>query len=209
MYASWTKDPASVDSDVFAAMVYVLAENGDAELYKEFDNLRLHAATPQDTNRFMYALTSFTAPELVAANIKLALSGELRVQDAPYFLASLLGNEDASEAAWDAIKANWEKINEMWPANSVSAIFSYLSSLDSVEQEADVRAFFAANPPKGGQMKLTQGLEKLRINVLLRQTVDADPDKKLTQHLLPVTAETCIAPNPAENTTSTTDGESK
>ena len=209
MYASWTKDPASVDSDVFAAMVYVLAENGDAALYKEFDNLRLHAATPQDTNRFMYALTSFTAPELVAANIKLALSGELRVQDAPYFLASLLGNEDASEAAWDAIKANWEKINEMWPANSVSAIFGYLSSLDSVEQEADVRAFFAANPPKGGQMKLTQGLEKLRINVLLRQTVDADPDKKLTQHLLPVTAETCIAPNPPENTTSTTDGESK
>ncbi len=93
----------------------------------------------------------------------------------------------------------------MWPANSVSAIFGYLSSLDSVEQEADVRAFFAANPPKGGQMKLTQGLEKLRINVLLRQTVD----EKVTQHLLPVTAETCIAPNPPENTTSTADGESK
>ena len=51
-------------------------------------------------------------------------------------------------------------------------------------------------------MKLTQGLEKLRINVLLRQTVD----EKVTQHLLPVTAETCIAPNPPA---STTDGESK
>ena len=37
-----------------------------------------------------------------------------------------------------------------------------------------------------------------RINVLLRQTVDADPEKKLTQHLLPVTAETCIAPNPPQ-----------
>lgn len=194
MYASWKKDPTSVDSNVFASMVYVLAENGDAELYKEFNDLRVNAATPQDCNRFMYAMTSFTAPDLVAANIKLALSGELRVQDAAYFLASLLGNEQGAQATWDAIKANWDKINQMWPAPSVAAIFGYLSSLDSVEQEADVKAFFASHAVKGGQMKLTQGLEKLRINVLLRQTVDG----KLTQHLLPVAQETCVAPNPIE-----------
>jgi len=194
MYAAWKVDPTSVDSNVFSAMVYVLAESGDEELYKEFNALRLKAPTPQDTERFMYALTSFTPKELVAANIALALSGELRVQDGAYFLASLLGNEDGAQAAWDAIKANWEKINTMWPAHSVSAIFGYLSSLDSVEQEVDVKAFFAAHPVEGGQMKLTQGLEKLRINVLLRQTVD----HKVMQHLLPTATETCVAPNPVE-----------
>jgi hypothetical protein len=41
-------------------------------------------------------------------------------------------------------------------------------------------------------MKLAQGLEKLRINVLLRETVD----DKLIAHVLPVEQENCLYPDP-------------
>ena len=40
MYAQWKVNPAAVDSDVFASMVYVLAENGDKALYDEFNDKR-------------------------------------------------------------------------------------------------------------------------------------------------------------------------
>jgi len=195
MFAAWKKDPTSVDSNVFATMVYVLAENGGTELYKEFDGLRQNAATPQDAQRFMFALTSFTKPAETKANLDLVLSGKLRVQDASSFLSSLLGNEDAAHATWQAIKDNWDKITKMWPPHSVAYLFDSLSTLDTPELEADVRAFFAAHPVEGGQMKLAQGLEQLRINVLLRATVD----DKLKQYLLPTQTENCTAPNPPES----------
>jgi len=196
MYTTWKADPAAVDGNVFGKMVYVLAEHGDKALHAEFNDLRNSAKTAQDQSRFMYALTSFKDAELITDTIKLALSGDIRVQDAAYFFASLLGNEDSMLEAWQATKDNWEKINEMWPEHSVSAIFDSLSSLDKPELEADVVDFFTKkNTIEFGQMQLAQGLEQLRINVLLRQAVEADRER-LNQYLLPVEVKGCVAPNP-------------
>jgi puromycin-sensitive aminopeptidase len=209
MYTQWKVDPASVDSDVFAKLVYVLAHNGDKGLHSEFNSLRLTAKTPQDQNRFMYALTSFREPELITATIKLALSGEIRVQDAAYFFASMLGHEEGCLEAWQATKDNWEKINDMWPEHSVPAIYDSLVSLDTPELEADVVDFFTKkNTIESGQMQLAQGLEQLRISVLLRQAVEADR-ARLAQYLLPIQAANCIAPNPETKTGTTGDEPAK
>jgi puromycin-sensitive aminopeptidase len=185
MYAQWKVDPASVDSNVFANMVYVLAENGDKALYDEFNALRLSAKTAQDQSRFLRALASFKDGELITATINLALSGEIRVQDAASFFASMLSSDVSCLEAWQATKDNWDKITAMWPEHSVPAIFGSLTSLDTPELEADAIDFFTKKHKiEFGQMKLAQGLEKLRINVLLRQAVEADSEK-LAQYLLP------------------------
>jgi puromycin-sensitive aminopeptidase len=205
MYTQWKVDPASVDSDVFAKMVNVLAHNGDKGLHSEFNDLRVTAKTPQDQTRFMYALTSFRKPELITATIKLALSGEIRVQDAAYFFASILGNEDACLETWQATKDNWGKITEMWTAYSVPAIFDSLISLDTPALEADVVDFFTKkNTIEFGQMQLAQGLEQLRIGVLLRQAVEADR-ARLDQYLLPIQVQSCIAPDPEKKSGSSCD----
>ncbi|MBU6453068.1 MAG: M1 family metallopeptidase [Cyanobacteria bacterium REEB67] len=195
MYAQWKVDAASVDSDVFASMVYVLANNGDKALYDEFNALRTNAKTPQDQSRFMYALTRFKEPALITESIKLALSGAIRVQDAAYFFSSMLGGEESAAEAWQATKDNWAKINEMWPEHSVPALFDSLESLDTIEQEAEVIEFFKKNEIGFGQMQLAQGLEQLRIAVLLREAVKAERCA-LDQYLLPTSAEGCVAPNP-------------
>ncbi len=196
MYAEWKKDAASVDSDVFAKMVYVLAHNGDAALHAEFNDLRLTAKTPQDQTRFMYALTSFREPALITATIKLALSGEIRVQDAAYFFASMVGHEEGHLEAWQALKDNWGKITEMWPEHSVPAIFDSFTQFDTPALEADIVDFFTKKHTiEFGQMQLAQGLEQLRIVVLLRQAVEADRET-LAQYLLPTKAESCVAPDP-------------
>ena len=198
MYADWKKDTASVDSDVFAKMVYVLAHNGDAALHAEFNDLRLTAKTPQDQNRFMYALTSFREPALITATIKLALSGEIRVQDAAYFFASMVGHEEGHLEAWQALKDNWGKIVEMWPEHSVPAIFDSFTQFDKPALEADIVDFFTKKHTiEFGQMQLAQGLEQLRIVVLLRQAVEADRET-LSQYLLPTKAENCVAPDPGK-----------
>ncbi|MBS1991455.1 MAG: M1 family metallopeptidase [Cyanobacteria bacterium SZAS LIN-3] len=196
MYAAWKADPTSVDGNVFGKMVYVLAEHGDKALHSEFNALRTSAKTAQEQSRFMYALTSFKDTALIKETLDLALSGEIRVQDAAYFFASLLGNEEAMLDAWKATKDNWGKITDMWPEHSVPAIFDSLSSLDTPELEADVVDFFTKkNTIEFGQMQLAQGLEQLRINVLLRKAVEAEREK-LAQYLMPVEVQGCVAPNP-------------
>ena len=123
----------------------------------------------------MYALTSFNDPALITSTIKLALSGAIRTQDAAYFFASLLGREESCLETWEATKANWEKITDMWPAHSVPAIFDGFTSLDTPELEAEIVEFFTKKHAiEFGQMQLAQGLEQLRVAVLLRQAVEAD-----------------------------------
>jgi hypothetical protein len=107
----------------------------------------------------------------------------------------MLGHEEGCLEAWQATKDNWSKITEMWPEHSVPAIFDSLTSLDKPELEADVVDFFTKHPIEFGQMQLAQGLEQLRIVVLLRQAAEADR-QRLAQYLLPTQAEACIGPDP-------------
>jgi hypothetical protein len=78
-------------------------------------------------------------------------------------------------------------------------------SLDTPELEADVVDFFTKKKTiESGQMQLAQGLEQLRIGVLLRQAVEADRER-LAQYLLPTQAANCVAPNPETKTGQTGD----
>lgn len=196
-YEAWKKDPASVDSDMFDAFLGVLARNGDAALYDEFDQLRQTAASPQEQERFMFLLTRFGDKALVERSLNLVIGGGIRVQDAAFFLRSLLAREASSARTWEVIKENWAKLKSMWPESMIGRLFGSLSALDTAEQEADIKAFFEAHPVETTRMQLAQGLEQLRINVLLRQAVDAEKEA-LVNYLLPADAHGCIPPEVKE-----------
>lgn len=194
VFGAWKKDPTSVHGDIFDASVDIVSATGDVNHYNEFDALRLTAATPQDKERFQSALTSFEDKELVERSLKLVLGGGIRTQDAAHFLASLLAGDKSAAITWASIKENWAQIKDMWPESLIARLFGGLRALDTPEQEADVKAFFAANPVTTMTMKLAQGLEQLRINVLLRQAVKAE-EAEITRVLLPSGVESCMSPN--------------
>jgi hypothetical protein len=84
------------------------------------------------------------------------------------------------------MKDNWAAMVARYPENGVVRMCGSVSGLDTAELEADVKAFFAANPVKSGEMATAQALEQLRINVLMRERETA----KLKSHLLPLAAAT-------------------
>jgi puromycin-sensitive aminopeptidase len=200
IYAKWKADPKSVDSDVFDAMLSVLCEHGGNAMYDEFDVLRTTSPTAQECESFMFALTSFSDPALVQRSLDLVLSGGITKQYAPSFLASLLGNREASAVVWQATKDNWSKIKGMWTESMVARLFGALSVFDTAAQEADVLAFFAANPVDSTKMKLAQGLEQLRISVLVRQSIEACEGPVL-RYFLPSDQEGCISPDVGADST--------
>jgi puromycin-sensitive aminopeptidase len=109
----------------------------------------------------------------------MAMSGDIRTQDAPYLLAYALGNRDQGQQAWDFIKANWDKMLEAFPDNSIVRMAGGIRALIKPEQAADVAAFFESHKVPTGELTMQQHLEKLRVNVALREREAANLAKLL------------------------------
>ena len=99
----------------------------------------------------------------------MTLSGEIRTQDAPYLLAGCMVNRENGPQAWAFIKANWDTINEVFPSNSIVRMLSGVRSLSRPEIADEVLEFFEEHEVPQGALTLSQHLERLRINVALRE----------------------------------------
>lgn len=169
LFEKWKKDRQSVDANVVPATVSIAAYHGDQARYDEFATLSKEATSPQEVQRFLFALGRFRKHDLLEKTIKACLTDEVRTQDAPYLFAAILGNEEAGSIAWQFLKENWQAMITRYPENGVVRMVSAVSALDKAELADDVRDFFAKNPVKSGDMAVAQALEQLSINVQLRK----------------------------------------
>jgi puromycin-sensitive aminopeptidase len=189
LYASWKADKQSVDANIVPAIVSILAYKGDEKRYDEFFKMSREATSPQEVQRFLFALARFRDEKLLGQTIAKCLTDDVRTQDAPSLFASVLGNEVASVTAWQFLKDNWAAMVARYPENGVVRMVGSVTALDTAELEAEVKDFFAKNPVKAGEMATAQALEQLRINVAMRERETG----RLQSHLVPVKA---TAPTP-------------
>jgi puromycin-sensitive aminopeptidase len=178
-FDKWKADRSSVDPNVVPALISTLSYTGDRARFDEFLALSESAPTTQEKLRFLGALGNFREEGLYKEAIELTLSGKIRTQDAPFILAGIIGTEHAGEAAWDFMRDNWTKIVATYPDNAVPRMVSACSALDTAELQAEVVDFFAKNKVKEGDMAVAQMIERLSVNVGLRET----ETPKLTSYL--------------------------
>lgn len=77
----------------------------------EFDKLlELHNASTNSEERVTIAaaMTNFKQPELIDRSLALILSDDVRLQDAPYWIAYSFMNRHARAVTWEWLKTNWE-----------------------------------------------------------------------------------------------------
>jgi puromycin-sensitive aminopeptidase len=168
-YARYLREPAVVDANVLAAAIPVLAHAGGRARYDEFLERFRAARTPQEEQRFLYALAAFREPALLEETLTRTLNGEVRTQDAPYVLRSLLLSVYGRRLAWTFVKENWERINREFPVTGVRRMCEGVTGLATPEEERDVRQFFAARQADLGGKTLDQYLEQLHVAVRLRE----------------------------------------
>jgi puromycin-sensitive aminopeptidase len=159
----------SVDANVFAAIVPILAHVGDGARYAEYEQRFRTAQTPQNEQRYLLALTGFRQPELIEQTLARTLGGDVRTQDAQFVLAALLLSVHGRERTWAFVQENWERLNSLLPPNGVRRVCESVAGLATPEWEQQVCAFFAAKKVQLGGKKLEQYLEHLRIAVRLRE----------------------------------------
>jgi puromycin-sensitive aminopeptidase len=160
---------AGVDANVFAAIIPVLAYTGDSPRYDDFVRRFRSAQSPQEEQRYLHALPGFRPPELVAQTLTRTLNGEVRTQDAPFILRSLLMSVHGRESAWSFVKANWEAMNRLLPPVGLRRMFEGVIGLATPDLEREVLQFVRERQVDLGGKTLAQYLEQLRIAVALRE----------------------------------------
>ena len=167
VYADWLRDPTTVDPNVLPALIAVLAHAGDAARYADFLQRFRSAGTPQEEQRYLYALVAFRQPELIAQTLERTVNGEIRTQDAPFVLRAALMTVHGRELAWRFIKERWEQMDRIFPKHGLRRMCEGVIGLATPDLERDVHAFFTERKIHLGGRILEQYLEQLRVAVRL------------------------------------------
>jgi puromycin-sensitive aminopeptidase len=169
VYARYREDEGSVDANVLPAVIAILAASGGEGEYTEFRDRFKRARTPQEEQRYLYALAGFRQPELLRQTLEMTTNGEVRSQDAPFLIRALLTSVYARGLAWDFVKAHWQAMARQYPESAYRRMYEGVPALVSDDWERDVRAFFADNKIDLGGKTLQQYLEQLRMAVAFQK----------------------------------------
>jgi puromycin-sensitive aminopeptidase len=164
-----TSQATEIDANVLPALIAILATVGDEASYRDFLERFRRAATPQEEQRYLYALTLFPQPALIDETLTRTINGEIRTQDAPFVNRSLLMIVTSRERAWEFVKANWDTMDGLYPKHALRRLAEGVTGLATPELERDVNDFFTTRKIDLGGKQLAQYLEQLRIAVALRE----------------------------------------
>jgi puromycin-sensitive aminopeptidase len=168
LFDRYCTDPGSVEANVAAAVVRATAAvAGPAEVDRILERFR-SAATPQETLRFLYALSDVRDHDQMARVLELAMTPEVRTQNAPFLIAACIANRDNGPLAWKTVHEHWDEMNERFPSNSIVRMLSGIRSVSDPALAADVEAFTAEHPVPQAKHTLQQHLERMRVSVQLR-----------------------------------------
>lgn len=181
LYASYKTDSMAVDPNLLPAVITVLASTGDSALYNEFVTRWREGKTPQEEERYLFALANFRQEELLKETLKRTTNGEVRTQNAPYLLRSLMMNVHGRKVGWEHMKNSWEYITSKYPDNSIARMLEGITALICPEMEADVLKFMREHPVKQGGKTIDQHLERLHVGVVFREREGKNLPSGLTQ----------------------------
>src|SRR4030095_4985176 len=131
------------------------------------------ATTPQEEQRYLYALTAFPQPELITQTLERTVNGEIRTQDAPFVVRSLLMTVPAREPAWEFVKKQWDTMDRLYPKHGLRRMAEGVTGLITPELEADVHRFFQERRIDLGATGREQSREQLRLAVAMRERESA------------------------------------
>ncbi len=161
---------APLDPIAAGTLVRIAAAHGDAAAFDALKTAAARTSDPQEHYRYLFALPAFRDPALVDRALELALSPELRSQDASIYFVRFFDNDAARDRAWAFLKSHWA---ELEPKIAISGgdtnLVSSLSAFCSSDARDNIRAFFASHPLPAAARALQQTLQRIDNCVATRE----------------------------------------
>jgi puromycin-sensitive aminopeptidase len=173
LYGRHRAGEAAVDANVLPALIAIVAASGGEADYAEFWERFRAAGTPQEEQRYLFALAGFRQPDLVRRTLEHTIDGEVRSQDAPFLMRALLGSVHGRELAWVFLVEHWETMARVYPGSAYRRMYEGVTALVSPEWERGVREFFPSRGIVLGGKTLEQYLEQLRVAVRFQERESA------------------------------------
>jgi aminopeptidase N len=151
-----------IDPTLLNAIVHVAASSGDRALYDKYLARSKQASTPEEQYRYLYALASFTDPDLVRRTMDLITGPDVRSQDTSLFLARLLNNPEARPLAWQLLQARWDDLQKK--AGQVFGsplLVGSLGQFCDAKRRSEVEQFFSTHKVPEAERTLQQALERI------------------------------------------------
>jgi puromycin-sensitive aminopeptidase len=166
LYAEWVEAPGKADRDLMPQLIAILAHCGSSARYEEFKKNFKSARTPQEEQRYLFSLANFRSDELPRRTMEMTINGEVRTQNAPFLMHSLLYNPVSRYAAWDFVRANWTVMIDRYPDSALPRMCEAVVGL--LDRQGEVNAFFEEHKPRLGHKIIEQHLERLAVAVEFR-----------------------------------------
>ncbi len=164
----------STDPELAAAAATAVASIGTDVDFEQYVERFRTADTPQLKLRYMHALADFPTEDQIRRTIDLALSGDVKTQDAPFLLNRCIANRQHGSMAWENVRRQWPELLERFPNNTIVRMVGSITTLTTPHLVADVQGFFSEHPIPQAVKTLEQLLERQRVNADLRAR-EAEP----------------------------------
>jgi len=164
----------TVDASVAAAAVDVVAFSGGEDAFDAFRTRMHDAPTPQEQDRYRTALARFRDPALMERVLALAVSDEVRSQDAPFLLSRAEANRDLGAIAWRYVRDHWDELLPRFAASNVIHLAVGARTFTDPELVAEVQAFFADHDIPQNHLSLVQAMERQRMMAAMRERASGE-----------------------------------
>jgi hypothetical protein len=158
-----------LESDLLSPVVGVVAYNGDTEEFTRISEAWRKAESPEIRNRNLYALADIRNDEVVERVLFLALSDEVKSQDAPGVLASLLAHTYSQKAAWKFLGEHYSEIDKKITERRVPRLIEACSGFCRPGQLAELKAFLDSHPMPSGRRAASKTIELATISTNFRE----------------------------------------
>jgi puromycin-sensitive aminopeptidase len=174
------RDRPSTDADVVAACIAITARHGDAALFDEYATRFRQAESPQGQLRYLYALTMFADGDLVVRATAMALTDDVRTQNAPFMLQRALAHPEHGPRVWPIVRDRWDVVEGRVPRMLIARMFEGVTWLIDDASVRSVAEFVADHPVPEGAQIIAQHVERQRTNQALFAREAADLAAHLT-----------------------------
>jgi len=152
-------DPNSVDPTIIRAVLGVAAHNGNAALFDKYLAALRKINSPEQFRNIAYTLSSFRSPELVQRWLDVTVSDEVRNQDAPHLIASVLIIRENQAVAWTWVKAHWPEVEKKITMSSGLDIIGATRTFCDAESRDDMQKFFTEHKVPSAERTLKLAAE--------------------------------------------------
>ncbi|MBU6390125.1 M1 family metallopeptidase [Patescibacteria group bacterium] len=156
-----------ISADLRGAVYGIGAKYASEREFKKLMTLYCKESLHEEQGRLAHALGSFRDKKLLQKTLEFALSKNVRIQDTLGIIASVWGNPEGRDLAWQFVKKHWSTFLERYGSGgyALSRLVKAGGVFHDKAHYDDFKKFFKTHPAPGAGRAIEQVLEKIDSNI--------------------------------------------